>query len=505
MKYEKLLLLIFLFAIFILISCSLMPNYEYYEMTLVSNYINENGEEESVKVSGTTEHESLWWSEEDYRSTFIRKGYLIKSWNTKRDGSGRRVYYHDDNMKFREKNDGLVLYAQWTNELETPACSVFVVGDKNVRIVLEEKYKLGAIEMKVFRSTTNKENSFELIGVSDSFVYYDTDFTDIPATYYYKIKLNNDFYETEFSKSVPLLDELSFYAYFYKSPKGDYVRGSGYTCCLNGTTTNGYSPNYSNADMCVYRSVDSLSGYSKITCAESRNRDFYDSDLSSDTKYFYKVRAEMFSFISEFSSVISIETRNPGLQNVKIDSYVYDGDSVFITISWTPLSDANTAIKIIRAYEEFTNYGRFDPEKGTIVDTFVVRDTIQNYYGSSATLKYHKYEVQYNRFKVGTSSSAYTEAQTSGLLTKNSEVRNLNFVIENNEKYGDEFVVSWDNLEGATNYYTYADFGSTRISQITDSNSVSVFRQGYNYGYITITPFDSINGSVGKMSVLMLD
>lgn len=508
MKYGKLLILIFFAAIFLIAACSLMPNYEYYEMTLMSNFLDENGNEEIIKVSGTTEHTSLWWSEEDYRSTFIRKGYFIGSWNTNRDGSGRKIYYQDDNMQFREKNDGLVLYAQWEmpDKFEMPACSVFVIGDKNVRIAVGQKSFSGATSAKFFRSTTNQENSFELIGVSDSFVFYDKDFTDIPTTYYYKTQIINDLNDakSELSKSVPILEKIGMGVNYNHSLSDANIRIYEYTP--------GYYNNNIKTDICVYKSVDSLSGYSKISCISSE--DFYDKDLELGTKYYYKVAAEVYSFKSEFSDVASVQTKCSGPQNVKIDNYILDEDSISITISWTPFADKDIAYKVVRVYDYYYVY------QSSVLDGIIASDTVENYYGSSATIKYGRDAFSDNRipttafrFKVGSAISEYTEAEIYGGLDRDAEVKNLRFEITGgkNNNGEDSAVISWDYLDNATHYSIYMAY-DIRLNNIVTGNDrdfikvnswkTSVNREHtYEYYYILVVPFDSVSGSTGKMSV----
>ena len=266
MKYEKLLLFIYLLAILLLSACCFGAGYTYYEITLVSNYTPDGGVEEYKKHSRIKDSK-LFWSLDNYHSEFLRRGHIIYSWNTRRDGSGAEVTF-EQNLTFTERTDGLVLFAQWKipDELNTPTCEISIVGGRRVRISQNRRHNIGATQMRVYRSTTNEEDSFELIGVSDSFVFIDTNFVNDTANYYYKTRTKNELNEikSEFSEVIPLMSnfgEPSFVFVRYWPEVYDYIYV--YVEFIKSGRTEKYElGDYRKVG--IYKSTDSLINYEHI-------------------------------------------------------------------------------------------------------------------------------------------------------------------------------------------------------------------------------------------------
>ncbi|MFC1595989.1 hypothetical protein ACFL4D_01740 [Candidatus Margulisiibacteriota bacterium] len=339
------------------------------------------------------------------------------------------------------------LYFYKQQDMQAPTAISASDGSYSDRIELSWNSVSGASRYYVYRATSSS-GTYTQIGSSTSTQYTDNSIT--PGTYYYyKVK----------SYRAGMYSDYSSYnsGYVILQPPSNVTASDG---AYAGNVRVSWDSVSGATSYYVYRAFSSGGSYSQI--GNTSDTHYFDSNITGEDVYYYKVKAYRSGYgYSNYSSYDS------GYGNISAPTNVTATDGAYdykVKVNWSGVSNASRYY-VYRATSAFGTYS-------------VIGNTTDESYddtsGTPGTMYYYKVKA-YN------SSSGYTEYSYY-----NSGYRELEEpanVSASDGTYSDKVRVSWSSVTGATNYYVY------RASSATGTYSLR--------GSSTSTSYDDTSASSG--------
>ncbi|EHQ91191.1 cell wall-binding repeat-containing protein [Desulfosporosinus youngiae] len=273
-------------------------------------------------------------------------------------------------------------------------------AESSSEIYLDWDSVSNATSYYVYRSTTSS-GTYSKIGTATSSRYTDSDL-ESDTTYYYKVKTVRNSKTSEYSSKD--------YAKTLDSDEDDSLSAPTDLRASAESSSEIYLDwdSVSNAtSYYVYRSTTSSGTYSKIGTATSSK--YTDSDLKSDTTYYYKVKAVRNSKTSEYSSrdYATTDRSDESDLSAPTDLTARAESSSRIYLDWDSVSEATSYY----VYRSTASSGTYSKISTTTTSNYTDTGLSPN------TTYYYKVTAVNNWSSSGYSSSAYAiTAKTDGTI-----------------------------------------------------------------------------------------
>ncbi len=206
------------------------------------------------------------------KNTYTKEEYIFAGWNTKLDGSGTS-YADEQNISL---TGNITLYAQWVKDIKPiQSVSIISITENNNAITLEFNNDNSVRTYEIYRSNY-KTKSYKKIAETNSNNYTNTGLT-YGKTYYYKVIAKNELYKSGYSNIV-----------------SKYIKPNKTTLKITSAGTNNIKIAWDKVSVTGYQIQRSTNGkkWSTVkTITKNSTLSFNNTRLSSNKKYYYRIRA----------------------------------------------------------------------------------------------------------------------------------------------------------------------------------------------------------------------